>query len=195
MKYILNKAAFKKCLLEMNYASVADFSKKAAIHRNTVLNYLAGRGVFSSSFYEIATKLNVDPMELISPVSDTRAAVSYIDEIRPVIAKITKFNPRIATILLGSRARKRARIYSDWDIGITGGIDSILTEEYFRIKDMVEDAAENIPRMIDVVNLDCAPLWFLEGLDYDLIFLDGNKESYLYFKGVLNGIKKRQNKT
>lgn len=194
MRYILNNTIFKKRLSELNYASVADFAKKTSIHRNTVFNYLTGKGAFSSSFEEIARKLNIDPMELILSVSETKAAVSNIDEIKPIIAKIVRSNKGIAALLLGSRAKKRAKLYSDWDIGITGGIDPIRSEDYLRIKNMVEEASENIPRMIDVVNLDCAPLWFLEGLDYEPIFLDGNKESYLYFKGVLNGIEKGRSK-
>ena len=43
---------------------------------------------------------------------------------------------------------------------------------------------------VDLVNLDQAPHWFLAGIDYEPIFLGGDREAFIHFKGVLHGIQK-----
>ena len=58
------------------------------------------------------------------------------------------------------------------------------------VGEQVEDIVDDLPRSVDVVNLDNAPLWFLEGIDYDPIYLGGKQGAFEFFLGVLNGIKK-----
>lgn len=190
MRYVLSENVFRKHLSEGGYTSIFDFSRKTRIHRNTILNYLAGKDAFAPIISRIAAMLKIDPLELIVPISESTARVPLLDEIRPLIAKITKTDRQLAVVLIGSRAGKRARNYSDWDIGITRGQNLLDSAQYLKIKNMVEELAEDVPRMVDVVNLDAAPAWFLKGLDYEPVFLDGSKEAYLYFRGVLYGIKK-----
>jgi len=189
MKYVFNQTVFKQALSKRRIRSLFDFAQKSSIHRNTVLSYLEGKNVFSNAFVHIAEFLKIDPLELLLAVSDTRVKVEGIDEIRHVIAALAK-TKKIAVVLLGSRARGKHREYSDWDIGITGGDSKVTSSEYLKLKNITEEISENVPRMVDLVNLDAAPSWFLKGIDYEPVFLDGNKEAHLYFKGVLYGIKK-----
>lgn len=192
MYYALDKDKFKRRLFELGYVSLSAFAKKTSIHRNTILNYLAGKGIFSATFYQLADAIDADPLELITATSKTEAKIAKIDEIRLVVAKIIKSDSKIAVILLGSRAKKKAKDYSDWDLGIMRGEKPLTSFEYLKIKGVVEEASEDIVRNIDVINLDSAPEWFLKEIDYEPIFLDGNKGAYLYFQGVMHGIKKKK---
>jgi len=192
VKYILNKKLFKRYLLKEGYKNILDFSRKTSIHRNTIKNYLSGKSIFSSAFEEVARHLNTSPLELIEPISDSDQRVEHLDELKPIIGKIIEHDKSIAVILLGSRAKKHHKKYSDWDLGITRIPNGISDREYLKIKSFVDDLADDLPRKVDVINIDVAPSWFFEGIDYEPVFLDGNKESYIYFKGVLDGIRKKQ---
>lgn len=190
MRYIVDKKKFEMRLREMGYRSALDFARRSGIHRNTLLLYLKGKDVFSSSFSKICNALKIDPSETMVPVSDKRIKLDAIDEIRAIIALIIKHDPNIAVLLLGSRAKGKKREHADWDIGITRGRKPIDGNEYLKLRMIVNDAAEDIPHKVDVINLDRAPAWFFEGIDYEPIFLDGDRESFSYFKGVIDGIKK-----
>ena len=111
MKYVLKETLFKKILSKQGFNSVFDFSKKTAIHRNTILSYLYGKDVFSSSFKRIADILKEDPLALIEPVSNIEENISNIDEIECLTAALIKKDPDIAVILLGSRAKGTAKKY------------------------------------------------------------------------------------
>jgi len=43
----------------------------------------------------------------------------------------------------------------------------------------VEDAAEELAHAVDLINMDAAPGWFLKGLNDKLVFLDGNRNSFI----------------
>ena len=190
MRYIIDKKKFEMRLREMGYKSMLDFARRFGIHRNTLLLYLKGKDVFSSSFARITEALKIDPAEIMMPISDKKIKIDAIDEIRPIIALIIKHDPNIAVFLLGSRAKGKKREHADWDIGITRGRKPIDGNEYLKLRMMVNDAAEDLLHNVDIVNLDRAPAWFLEGIDYEPVFLDGDRESFSYFKGVIDGIKK-----
>ena len=167
-----------------------DFARQAGLHRNTVNLYLKGKDVFADAFARMAARLGCDPLELAIPVSDSDIPVKGIDEIRPIVAALVKHDKRIAVILIGSRARKRHHPHADWDIGVTGCDRPLDHAEHLEIKGIVDDLAEDLPHSVDVINLDAAPRWFLEGIDYDPVFLDGDRGGFLHFKGVLDGIKR-----
>lgn len=190
MKYIINSNILKKAMVGKNIGSMALLSKESSVHRNTILGYLSGKSVFLDTFTQIADHLGLDPLELITPASETKAKAENIDEIKQIIAALTKTKKGCAVILLGSRAKGRAKKYSDWDIGITGGTNPISSSEYLTMKNKVDELSEDLPRTVDLVNLDSAPAWFLKAIDYEPQFLDGNKEAFIYFKGVLYGAKK-----
>ncbi len=64
--------------------------------------------------------------------------------------------------------------------------------EFLKLKRIVGDASENLVFLVDLVNLNQAPTWFLESTASNLIFLEGHKESYFYLRGLLDGIKKEK---
>lgn len=192
MDYIIDQKIFKQRLLEKGFRNLAHFSKRSGIHRNTLRNLLSGKNVFAHSFQEVAEKLGADPLDLILPQSKFGVKIPHIEELAPLVAKLVKQDKNLAVILLGSRAQKKAKKYSDWDLGVVRHPEPLSGREYLKLKGQVEEWSENLVRTIDLVNLNQAPLWFLENIGEGIVFLDGKKEAFIYLKGVLDGISKEK---
>ena len=184
-KYVLNREKFDELLEKAGYKNYIDFCKRTGLHRNTLNYYLSERDVFSKKFYEMSAALGVDPLLLIT---SSKSYTENIEEIKSVLEALTTM-PKLAVVLLGSRAKGSYKKYSDWDLGVTRGSLPVTGREFLRMRGRVSDLADNLPRKVDLVNLDAAPEWFLLSIDYELIFLVGSFESYQYLKGVLHGIK------
>lgn len=187
-QYILNREAFEEQLRVKGYKNHLEFCKKTGIHRNTLNYYLSGHEIFPKKFYKIAEGLGVDPKELIAQKAPQ---IDYLNEIKTIIQELSQ-KPGVAVVLLGSRANGRAKRYSDWDLGVTAGEKKLSGFELLRLKRSVEVLAEDLPRKVEIINLDAAPCWFLESIDYEPVFLGGDANSYHYFKGVLDGHRKRE---
>ncbi|OGQ46798.1 MAG: hypothetical protein A3H42_03505 [Deltaproteobacteria bacterium RIFCSPLOWO2_02_FULL_46_8] len=190
MKYRLDPVKFKKRVSELGYQSILEFARKSAIHRNTVQKLLGGDSIFLSSFEKIAEKLEMDPLELMMPTVKLDPSIPNLDELESIVPLLSRKNKKMAIVLIGSRAFGNPKKYSDWDVGIFGHPQPISGMEYLALKRFVEEKTENHVRQVDLVNLNQAPLWFLENLKKPLVFLGGNKESYYYLQGWIDGICK-----
>lgn len=192
MKYSLDIKKFKKALLEAGFRGLLDFSKKTKIHRNTLQGFLEGKDVFISSFSTLTQALDKDPLELITPQVKTNSKIKNIGELKEVIAKLLRHDKKILVVLLGSRAKKTAKEFSDWDLGIFRYPETIAGREYLKLKGIIDEASENLVRKVDLINLNQAPPWFLKEMGEEIIYLAGHRESFLYLKGMLHGIQKEQ---
>jgi predicted nucleotidyltransferase len=192
MKYVLDRQAVIHRLKERGYANVSRFAGRIGVHRNTMLGYFRGQPVFASAFLKIAQALGLDPLDLIIPDKNQTAALGPLDEIRPLIAALLRQSPGITVVLLGSRAKGRANRFSDWDLGVTRPSAPINGKEFLSLRGIAADLSEDLVRPVDVINLDAAPGWFWEGVDYEPIFLYGDKDGYSFLKGMLHGIKKNR---
>lgn len=190
--YALNTSLLQKYLKQKGYRNVADFVAQTGFNRMTIHHYQEGNGPFSETYYRLCNTLNIDPLELLTPVLSQNQNL-HLDEILPLIKKMAAKYPPVAFGLFGSRAKGKAKKFSDWDIGITGGSEALNTWQYIKIKNDILDLAEDLPRSVDVIFLDAAPLWFWEEMDYTPIFLAGDEKSWQYFLGVLHGIQKKIN--
>ncbi len=187
--YYLDGRKFRDLLTQKGYRSVNDFAFRAGVHRNTLRMYLSQKkSVFSEAFVRMTQVLKTDPMALVFSQSSFINVTAQM--LTNAIAEIVKIYPSVAFLLLGSRAKGSAKDHSDWDIGITGGVEPFKVMDYLKIKSLMEEASTNAPESVDVVNLDGAPKSFLQGLSYIPIFLGGNVESKGYFLGKLHGAKK-----
>ncbi|MFH1654122.1 MAG: nucleotidyltransferase domain-containing protein [Pseudomonadota bacterium] len=176
--------------MSLGYESLLDFSRKSSIHRSTIQQYLDGKDVYASAFNNICSALNADPVELMMPISETTISIPQIDEVLHIIAKLAKADKKLAVILIGSRAKGKAKSFADWDLAITCGENPLAGKEYLKLRGIVEEMAEDLPRGIDLINMDNAPEWFFKEMDYTPLFLDGSRESFTFIMGVLNGIKR-----
>jgi predicted nucleotidyltransferase len=190
VKYVLDKRVFFGRIRELGAENISRFARETGLHRNSLGAYLTGKSVFSSAFQRMARALDLDPLSMIVPASETTAAVKGLDEIRPIVAALLRRSPGAAIVLLGSRAKGRARPYSDWDLGITRSPVPVGGEEYLGLRRVARDLGDDLVRNVDVINLDEAPGWFLQGLLDPPVFLDGDRESFSFLMGVLHGIQK-----
>jgi len=189
IRYRLDGGVLKRLIARNGYANVAQFAIRNRINRATLNNYLKGKGPLSESFYDLCQALKADPLTLLVPASSL-PQVQYLDEIMPLVKAVTAHDEQVAIGLLGSRVKGTMRRYSDWDLGITHGAGRLTGEIFLGLKRIVDDLADDLPRNVDLMNLDQAPGWFLKGIDYDPIFLAGNETSWNYFLGVLHGARK-----
>lgn len=192
MRYQLNKTQFKKFLIEKGYRSLSDLSIKSGIHRNTLVSLLEGKSAFVHAFDRLAEALQVDPLQLITPMLPTETEINHLEKIWPVVQSLTHHDPLLCVVLFGSRVSKKAQKYSDWDLGVFRYPGPITGMEFLKLKRIAGDASENLVFLVDLVNLNQAPAWFLESTASNLVFLEGNKESYLYLRGLVDGIKKEK---
>jgi predicted nucleotidyltransferase len=190
VRYHIDSTKLKQVIAQRGYAHVTEFAKRHGFNRTTINNYLKGRGgPFSEAYYIMCDLLEIDPLSILSPLPATPVDTT---EIIPIVRKLCSFDKHIAVGLLGSRARGTARRYSDWDVCVTRGANVLTGMEFLRLKRSVDDEVDVLPREVDIVNLDAAPEWFLEGIDYEPVFLAGNSNAWSYFMGVLHGTKKRR---
>ncbi|MBI4237105.1 MAG: helix-turn-helix domain-containing protein [Deltaproteobacteria bacterium] len=191
MHYILDKRAFAQCLHERGFRGVAEFAKRAGLHRNTLHHLLAGKNVLAASFQNIADHLQVDPQALMIPIAGGSADRS-LDPIRPLVARLLQRDSRLAVVLFGSRTTKRVRQYADWDLGVIRFPEPITGLEFLRLRRLAEEWSETAVPQVDLVNLHQAPATFLCNIADQVRFLDGDQASWTYFQGVLYGSKAHQ---
>jgi predicted nucleotidyltransferase/DNA-binding Xre family transcriptional regulator len=196
-----NRDKFLMLLKRKGFESVTDFCKQLEIPRSTLNTYLgAERSVYNSSYEAICAALDTDPCELIehSHKKDTpsRRLEQIIDSIKHLIQNDSRdLLSGVAFILFGSRVRKTAKINADWDLGLSRGGEPLGGREYFLIRNKIEDALEDFPNPVDVVNLDQAPVEFLATLNHGTELVGGCRESYARLLGVLDGIQKFESTT
>lgn len=191
MEYFLDRHKIKKRIVELGYGSISQFARKKKIHRSTLVKLLKGGPVILPSVRKIAKGLQMDPLDFFLPVSPLPSSIPLAEEIGPIVARLVKKNRKMAVVLLGSRAAGKGRPYSDWDLGIFSIQSPVSGLEYLRLKRFVEEMSEDLVREVDLVNLNQAPVWFLENLG-GVLFLDGDEESFFYLKGLIDGIQKEK---
>lgn len=187
--YQLDANKLRKILSQKGFYNLSHFTKANRLNRATLHHYLKGVGPFPKSYYKICEALQTDPLDLLAPTL-AHQAIPQIHEITPLIKEISQYSPELSIGLFGSRAKKKAKLYSDWDLGVSQGDNPLSSRDYLRLKNKISDLSENLPRSIDLINLDQAPSWFLQEIDYKPVFLGGNKTNWGYFLGKLHAIQK-----
>ena len=183
---IIDTETLENLLRGRGYGSLSEFASHAGIHRNTVRKYIVGNApIFSRGLAAISSQLGVQPWQLLKQLHD-----KPYEELVAKIKAIANHDKQLAFVLFGSRAKKTAKKYSDWDIGVSGGSTPVESNHYLALRQEVDDAFDDFPFGVQLVNLDQAPTWFLQELNTTVQFLCGNIETFNYFIGVIHGIAK-----
>ena len=172
---ILSRARIKRLMKDSNIRSLTELAQKAKIHRNSLGSDIPA---FNPVYLSVCKALGVEP---------DKALESNQTIIRDTVNQIA---PNRGFFLYGSRAKGTSREFSDYDIGVTGGEDKLDWREFLKIKQRLEEACENLPVKVSILNFDDAPDNFISDFDSPIEFLGGNHEAFTYFKGHLNGRKK-----
>jgi predicted nucleotidyltransferase len=188
LRYHLDADKLKRLIAQRGYAHLTAFARAHGFNRATIHHFVKGDGPLSPVFYALCDTLQADPISLLTPM--TGSEVPEASEVMPIVQALIATDKELAVGLLGSRAKRKARAYSDWDVGITRGRRALAGVEFFRIKRVAGDLTDALPRSVDFINLDQAPQWFLSRIDYEPVYLGGDPSAWAYFLGVLHGTKR-----
>lgn len=169
-------------LLSSRGFSLNAFAKQCGISRQSIYNMMEGKSVFSKPFEKIMAELNVELEDLMrerpsieailesAPRAVQRAALQIQEYVRQQKADL---------FLIGSRARGKKGIRSDWDFAIFYP-DEAVHPELALLKQRCADAA--FPHRIGIVNITTAPQWFLRSVAGDALRLEGSTDREYVFK-------------
>ena len=184
MKYILDIDKIRQLGKRSGFNTLKDLCAEASVHYNSITPYIKKeRSPFTQVVLDIASALKVSAKDLICK-DEEREISSIISSLPPLLG------PGQAIFLFGSRARGTQKKFSDVDLGITGGRDKMSFSLFCEIKSSIDDLFEDSPLSINLINLDLAPLSFLEEIEKDMRFICGDEKSANYFLGVIDGRKK-----
>lgn len=174
--YILDKSKFKGALKERGFRSIGDLADFLGIHRNSIHHYLSGNGVFPENFEKIINALGLKPEDIL--IEKEKPFTSDLGGVAPIIDELQIRFPEVTFVLFGSRAKKRAQKYSDWDIGIYSKKE-IDHEKFRKISRMTEDLFEDLPYFVDIINLNEAGEYFLREISRNWKFLAGKLNGWV----------------
>ena len=184
---MIDTLKLKQICDEQGIASSSELAVRSGIHRNTVSGIFLGKvSPFSNSFLKIAETLEINPKELIINEDNN----SFETQAKQIILKNLKQDQDIAFFIFGSRASRKARKYSDIDIGISGGPERISAERFLNMKEKFSEIFEDFPIKVDLSNFDDAPDWFLSELKQIPIFLCGDLNDFYFIQGFLDAKKR-----
>ena len=128
----LDKSKLTTAMRRANIESFSELLRLAKVHRNTLHHYFTTkRGVVADPLQRIASVLNVHCLSLLAENSykleDEQRLIYFLNQ-------QSEQEPTAAFLLIGSRAKGTARLYSDWDIGIFSGLSKIPVDSYLRMK-------------------------------------------------------------
>jgi predicted nucleotidyltransferase len=188
----LSPLKLSRKMKEEGISSLQALGKKSGLHRNTLYPLMRGeRSPFSSSYLRLCQTLGVSPIELLE-----EPAGSALDVIGAALQRgIETFDPgrqSLAFCLFGSRATGKAKRFSDYDVGVTGGERPLDSKLFLKIKEYLLSACDDLAVKVDLVNFDQAPLSFVLDFDSPLSFIAGYEGSMEYLKGKIDGLKANQ---
>ena len=132
--------------------------------------------MFPESVSRLLDLLGVEIEKAI--IRDPSTVQIQTEAIAGLIDSLLSADSKVAYVLFGSRARNRARRYSDYDIGIFSA-DGIDLERYLKLLGIKEEAEDDLPFFIDLVNLNNADDEFLRNISGDLQFLAGRHSDWI----------------
>ena len=186
----IDQRKLQQLVLARGYPNLALFVNAVGIHRNSLAEYFGGRGVFTAVVTKLAEALDCSPLDFVQR-RVPRVRIDKVSEaLQAVLESAAARDSNLCFLLIGSRAKGTARELSDWDVGVTAGPRSLGTEEYLALKAHIQEAVDNLPVGVDIVNLDAAPEWFFRSMDYEPRYLAGSEGSYLYILGKVHGVRK-----
>lgn len=174
--YIIDEKRFKEALKEKGYKSIGALAKQLGMHRNTIHYYLSGSGVFPENLEKMFYALDLKPWDVL--VEKKEEADLSLEPIASLIDQLHREFPDVTFVLFGSRTRGRAHKYSDWDIGVFS--DKGMTHKLYRsIALRADELADDLPFVVEVVNLNRASAAFLRDASRGWQFLAGNLSDWI----------------
>jgi predicted nucleotidyltransferase len=181
--YILNMQAIKVAARKMGFGGVKPLLEHLGFHRNALDRFSRGAGVLPESIERVLAALNLPIQEGLIQQQET---LGVAEEIMPLVEEMHKKHPNISFFLFGSRAKGRARKYSDFDLGVYAK-EGVPLAEFLQILEEKEAFEDVAPQRIDCVNLNNATSDFLRDIAPDLRLLAGYDRDTVAIKRVFKG--------
>lgn len=158
--------------------SISQLAQQCGISRQSVYDMFSKKPVFNSTFVKILNHLGIHHDQLTES-RDNALLRTMPMRIQKAVMSLIQFCDahNAGLILFGSRARGKGGVSPDWDFGVYS-IKPFDQRSFSILKQKLLD--EVFPNRIDVVNLNVAPLWFLESIVTDHIQIHG-KHSFAHF--------------
>lgn len=145
----------------------------SGVSRQSLYNLFHGGPVFNTPVLKVTSFLRIDPEDLLEKKKETDVILeSAPDKIKKAILHLQEFSEKYeaSLILFGSRSRGKVSLNADWDLGL-----------YFhkgdrtdRLRPVKRNLQESVfPYRMDVVNLNSAPSWFLNGVYREHLLVSG----------------------
>lgn len=183
--YYLDKDKFYASLASSGYSSVEELAKSLGVHRNTIHYYLKGKPIISTKLSAIIKGLGVGLMDIISKEPELQFPQ---EPIAALIDQLLDKTPEFTYVLFGSRARKSAKKYSDFDIGVYRE-KGIPLSDYLNLLRQRDELEDDSAFFIDLVNLNNADREFITEISKDWIFLGGKQRDWLALQKLAGGSK------
>ena len=167
--YKLNMGTLKTAAKRAGFGGVKPLLEHLGLHRNALDRFARGAGVLPNSIETVIAALNLPIQDAVMQKVEP---VGIADEIMPLVEEIHKKHPTISIFLFGSRAKGRARRYSDYDLGVYSK-DGVSLAEFLQILEEKEAYEEISPQRVDCVNLTNVTPEFLREIALDLRLLAG----------------------
>lgn len=189
---ILDRTKLTEILKQKQISSVSNLALISGLHRNTLYPLIRGEvSPFTETFLSLCKVLQVPPVSLIK--NEEGDAFSFIDQsINSILNEKRNERAHYAFFLYGSRASDKARKFSDYDIGVTGGEATVPWRDFLLMKESLEQMCDDLSVKVSLLNFDEAPPAFLDDFDSPLKFIAGDFHSFSFFKGILHGRKKEK---
>jgi predicted nucleotidyltransferase len=179
--YALNLDYIKKVAKSRGHAGIKPLLEHLGLHRNTLDRFARGASVLPSSIATVLSALDI-PIEKATYKKSTYSELP----INPLVLSIHKLYPDISIFLFGSRARGKARKYSDFDLGVYSN-NGISLEDYLEMIEVKEQYEEESPYKIDCINLNNADRDFLVSIESELRMLVGFESDLIILRGKAHG--------
>lgn len=173
---IVSKVAIFNAMEKKGISSIKELAKQIGVHRNTINPYLSGERALPEALENLLLYLEIPPAEAFKKKEN--AILEPAKEISSLLSELYSFGYEKAFVLFGSRARNKAKKYSDFDLGVYQPGD-LPFKEFSLMLDVVADWNEKNTTEVQLTNLNFADQVFLHKILEDLIFVGGNYHSYI----------------
>ena len=186
MEYRLDTRKIEGLMSERGIKSVLELARQTQINRNTILAYFQGRkSPFTSTYTRLAEFFELKPTQLLCRHNQSIADQIICDINLKLFEKLKK--RQFCLMLFGSRSRAFFKKYSDIDLGISGGSNLLSDDEYLSLCVEINELKDQYSIEVDFLNLDRADKTFLSSIRRDLKFIGGDRFSFAYFIGKIDG--------
>ncbi|MFH0799032.1 MAG: helix-turn-helix domain-containing protein [Pseudomonadota bacterium] len=164
--------------------SLAGLAKACGISRQSIYNMFRGRSVLSAPLEKIIRELRTGlPDIVVEDASEDGVFARAPEKVQDAVVVLKGYALRESAdlFLIGSRARRKRGVRSDWDFAIYFP-DGRHRHSLASVKAKASDAA--FPHRIDVVCLNFAPPWFMKSIEASAKRIVGETTTAAIFKGA-----------